>query len=110
MNAGLLKAVSFTGSCATGEWLHAEASKRRLRIQLEMGGKNPTIVLADADFNAAVVTARVKGRSWRHMRATRSGGIKSQGRLSMSTMPGPCTQAWKSCFRRDCGKETGLFI
>ena len=54
VNAGPLKAVSFTGSCAIGEWLHAEASKRRLRIQLEMGGKNPTIVLADADFNAAV--------------------------------------------------------
>ncbi len=49
-----LKAVSFTGSCQIGNWLHAEASKRRLRIQLEMGGKNPTIVLADADFNSAV--------------------------------------------------------
>ena len=49
-----LKAVSFTGSCSIGQWLHAEASKRRLRIQLEMGGKNPTIVCADADFNAAV--------------------------------------------------------
>src|SRR5579863_595398 len=49
-----LKAVSFTGSCEIGNWLHAEASKRRLRIQLEMGGKNPTIVLADADFKPAV--------------------------------------------------------
>ncbi|HLN02746.1 MAG TPA: aldehyde dehydrogenase family protein [Bryobacteraceae bacterium] len=49
-----LKAISFTGSCHIGNWLHAEASKRRLRIQLEMGGKNPTIVLADADFNSAV--------------------------------------------------------
>jgi len=49
-----LKAISFTGSCPIGNWLHAEASKRRLRIQLEMGGKNPTIVLADADFAAAV--------------------------------------------------------
>jgi aldehyde dehydrogenase (NAD+) len=49
-----LKAVSFTGSCEIGNWLHAEASKRRLRIQLEMGGKNPTIVLADADFKSAV--------------------------------------------------------
>jgi aldehyde dehydrogenase (NAD+) len=49
-----LKAVSFTGSCDVGNWLHGEASKRRLRIQLEMGGKNPTIVLADADFNSAV--------------------------------------------------------
>ena len=49
-----LKAISFTGSCGVGNWLHAEASKRRLRIQLEMGGKNPTIVLADADFASAV--------------------------------------------------------
>ncbi len=52
--APALKAVSFTGSCDVGRWLHAEASKRSLRIQLEMGGKNPTIVLADADFNQAV--------------------------------------------------------
>jgi alpha-ketoglutaric semialdehyde dehydrogenase len=48
-----LKAVSFTGSCEIGAWLHTEASKRRLRIQLEMGGKNPTIVLADADLAMA---------------------------------------------------------
>jgi acyl-CoA reductase-like NAD-dependent aldehyde dehydrogenase len=54
VNAKNLKAISFTGSCEIGNWLHNEASKRRLRIQLEMGGKNPTIVLADADFTAAV--------------------------------------------------------
>jgi aldehyde dehydrogenase (NAD+) len=54
VNAPQIKAISFTGSCDIGNWLHAEASKRRMRIQLEMGGKNPTIVLADADFNAAV--------------------------------------------------------
>lgn len=54
VNAKPLKAVSFTGSCEIGNWLHAEASKRRLRIQLEMGGKNPTIVLADCDFKSAV--------------------------------------------------------
>jgi alpha-ketoglutaric semialdehyde dehydrogenase len=54
VNAAPLKAVSFTGSCEIGNWLHGEASRRRLRIQLEMGGKNPTIVLGDADFNSAV--------------------------------------------------------
>ncbi len=54
VNAPPVKAISFTGSCDIGNWIHAEASKRRLRIQLEMGGKNPTIVLADADFDAAV--------------------------------------------------------
>jgi aldehyde dehydrogenase (NAD+) len=37
-----------------GKWLHAEASKRSLRIQLEMGGKNPTIVLADCVFQLTV--------------------------------------------------------
>src|ERR1700682_1014060 len=54
IDAKPLKAVSFTGSCEIGNWLHGEASKRRLRIQLEMGGKTPTIVLADADFASAV--------------------------------------------------------
>ena len=54
VDAKPLKAISFTGSCDVGLWLHERASKRRLRIQLEMGGKNPTIVLADADFNSAV--------------------------------------------------------
>jgi aldehyde dehydrogenase (NAD+) len=49
-----LKAISFTGSCDVGNWLHGEASKRRLRIQLEMGGKNPTIVLADCNLESAV--------------------------------------------------------
>jgi aldehyde dehydrogenase (NAD+) len=49
-----LKAVSFTGSCEVGHHLYERASRRRLRIQLEMGGKNPTIVLADADLGRAV--------------------------------------------------------
>src|ERR1041385_5739718 len=54
VDAKPMRAMSFTGSCQIGQWLHGEASKRRLRIQLEMGGKNPTIVLADADFGPAV--------------------------------------------------------
>lgn len=49
-----MKAISFTGSVGVGQALHAKGSARRLRLQLEMGGKNPTIVLADADFQAAV--------------------------------------------------------
>lgn len=54
VNAAPVKAISFTGSNDIGHWIHAEASKRRIRVQLEMGGKNPTIVLADADFASAV--------------------------------------------------------
>jgi acyl-CoA reductase-like NAD-dependent aldehyde dehydrogenase len=54
VNAKPVKAISFTGSNDVGHWIHTEASKRRIRIQLEMGGKNPTIVLADADLKMAV--------------------------------------------------------
>jgi aldehyde dehydrogenase (NAD+) len=54
VDAPAVKAISFTGSCGVGQKIHERASKRRIRIQLEMGGKNPTIVLADADFGAAV--------------------------------------------------------
>ncbi len=54
VTAKQVKAVSFTGSCEIGSDLHRKASDRRIRIQLEMGGKNPTIVLADCDFQSAV--------------------------------------------------------
>jgi aldehyde dehydrogenase (NAD+) len=54
VNAKPLKAVSFTGSCEIGDWLHQHASRRKLKIQLEMGGKNPTIVLAVASLATAV--------------------------------------------------------
>ena len=49
-----VKAISFTGSEGTGSAIAVEAAKRRARVQLEMGGKNPTIVLADADIADAV--------------------------------------------------------
>ena len=54
VHAEPVKALSFTGSVPVGQILHAQASARRIRIQLEMGGKNPTIVLADADLDKAV--------------------------------------------------------
>jgi alpha-ketoglutaric semialdehyde dehydrogenase len=49
-----VKAISFTGSEQTGSGIAIEAARRRARVQLEMGGKNPTIVLADADIPEAV--------------------------------------------------------
>jgi aldehyde dehydrogenase (NAD+) len=51
-------AVSFTGSNATGRKIHAAMGVGR-RVQLELGGKNPVVVLADADLDAAAgVVAR----------------------------------------------------
>jgi len=48
-----LRALSFTGSTDVGNLLYEKATRRKLRVQLEMGGKNPTIVLADADLDYA---------------------------------------------------------
>lgn len=50
----LINALSFTGSVATGDRILRAASQRRAKVQLEMGGKNPLIVLADADLDQAV--------------------------------------------------------
>ena len=46
--------VSFTGSVGTGRGIAAKAIARMAKIQLEMGGKNPLIVLDDADLPTAV--------------------------------------------------------
>jgi acyl-CoA reductase-like NAD-dependent aldehyde dehydrogenase len=51
-----IKAVSFTGSTSVGNALYAKVSPRKIRIQLEMGGKNPTIVLDDSDLDYAADT------------------------------------------------------
>jgi aldehyde dehydrogenase (NAD+) len=51
-------AVTFTGSTAVGRHIHG-ASHLGQRLQLELGGKNPVVVLADADLEAAAdVVAR----------------------------------------------------
>jgi aldehyde dehydrogenase (NAD+) len=47
-------AISFTGSVGTGHKLLAAAAQRCAKVQLEMGGKNPLVVLNDADLDTAV--------------------------------------------------------
>ena len=49
-----INAVSFTGSVNTGAAVAAACSARGAKYQLEMGGKNPLVVLADADMGKAV--------------------------------------------------------
>lgn len=51
-----LAAVSFTGSTAVGLGLSHKLAGRNVRLQAEMGGKNATVVLADADLDLAVAT------------------------------------------------------
>ena len=52
-----VRAISFTGSVATGHWVRDEATKAGKRVQLELGGQNPLIVMDDADLPRAVEAA-----------------------------------------------------
>jgi aldehyde dehydrogenase (NAD+) len=49
-----INAISFTGSVGTGKRVAAASIQHNRKFQLEMGGKNPTIVLDDADLKIAV--------------------------------------------------------
>ncbi|NEU30845.1 aldehyde dehydrogenase family protein [bacterium LRH843] len=64
--------ISFTGSEGTGMHVGAGAFARGAKFQLEMGGKNPVIVAADADIDLAVD-------------ATISGGLGSTGQKCTAT-------------------------
>ena len=52
-----VKAISFTGGTATGAKVAVTAAATFKKLSLELGGKNPTLVFADADFDAAVAGA-----------------------------------------------------
>jgi alpha-ketoglutaric semialdehyde dehydrogenase len=54
---GRVDALSFTGSADTGARVINAAAPRRAKLQLEMGGKNPLVVLDDADLGVAVECA-----------------------------------------------------
>ena len=46
--------ISFTGGLATGQEIMAAAARGVRRVALELGGKNPNVVFADADFDTAL--------------------------------------------------------
>lgn len=52
-----IDALTFTGSVPTGQKLAQVAVRNMIRVQLEMGGKNPLVVLDDADLDLAVECA-----------------------------------------------------
>ena len=54
VNSPDVNALSFTGSVPTGRAIAQKAVARMAKIQLEMGGKNPLVVLDDADLGTAV--------------------------------------------------------
>ena len=49
-----IKAISFTGGTVTGEHIASVAAPTFKKLSLELGGKNPSIIFADCDFEEAV--------------------------------------------------------
>jgi acyl-CoA reductase-like NAD-dependent aldehyde dehydrogenase len=68
-------AVSFTGSQQVGASVGMAAMKRQARVQMEMGGKNPLVVLADADLDKAVAIAADGGFFQTGQRCTASSRV-----------------------------------
>ncbi len=58
-----VRALSFTGSVPVGKAVRDEATARDCRVQLELGGHNPLIVMADAELDRAV-EASYAGAFW----------------------------------------------
>ncbi|MEO0387010.1 MAG: aldehyde dehydrogenase family protein [Pseudomonadota bacterium] len=57
LDAPALDAITFTGSTATGRLIAEACVRHHRKFQLEMGGKNPLVVLDDADLDLAVAAA-----------------------------------------------------
>lgn len=58
-----LARISFTGSVGTAKWIAGAAAANLVPCSLELGGKSPFIVLADADPDAAAATAALMYRN-----------------------------------------------
>jgi alpha-ketoglutaric semialdehyde dehydrogenase len=52
-----VRAISFTGSVAVGHGVRKAATARGCRVQLELGGQNPLVVMADAELDRAAEAA-----------------------------------------------------
>lgn len=57
VNHPKVKAISFTGGTATGASIAADAAPKFKKLSLELGGKNPTLVFADCDYEATLAGA-----------------------------------------------------
>ncbi len=57
VNAPGIAGISFTGSIDVGRTIAISCARRMARVQLEMGGKNPLVILDDADLDTAVHAA-----------------------------------------------------
>ena len=70
-----VNAITFTGSVQTGKIVAMKSAERMRKFQLEMGGKNPLVVLDDADLKVAVECAANGGYFQTGQRCTASSRV-----------------------------------
>jgi aldehyde dehydrogenase (NAD+) len=75
MDEGVLNKFAFTGSTAVGRWIGEVAGRNLLRPTLELGGKNPLVVLRDSDLDLAVEGAWWSAFATSGQRCTSAGNI-----------------------------------
>ncbi len=75
VNNPAVHALSFTGSNDVGCALYEQGSRRGIRVQCEMGGKNPVVVLADADLPLAIEGSVLGGFGSTGQRCTASSRV-----------------------------------
>lgn len=51
-----IRAISFTGGTATGKWIASQAAPMFKKLSLELGGKNPSIIFADCNYQQTLET------------------------------------------------------
>lgn len=74
-----IDAVSFTGSTGVGLGLQRRLAGRNVRLETEMGGKNATVVMADADLDLAVATIMAAGFGQAGQRCTATSRVIAVG-------------------------------
>ncbi|MFN8476139.1 MAG: aldehyde dehydrogenase family protein [Anaerolineae bacterium] len=75
MDEGRLNKIAFTGSTAVGRQIGAVAGRNLIHPTLELGGKNPLVVMADADLDNAVAGALWAAFGTGGQRCTSAGNI-----------------------------------
>ena len=74
-------AVSFTGSSEVGRDISARAAARGCRVQAEMGGQNPSVVLADADLDRAAAAIAYAAMGYAGQKCTATSRIIVAGEV-----------------------------
>jgi alpha-ketoglutaric semialdehyde dehydrogenase len=74
-------AVSFTGSSAVGRQISRRAAERGCRVQAEMGGQNPSVVLADADLDRAATAIAYASMGYAGQKCTATSRVIVEGSI-----------------------------